>query len=91
MVARPVLIAGVAGLLVASSVAAGAALGSTATGHGRLSGVPPKAERIAATTAVYNAIEAKISGCATRTLPRRRTSSTTASTTSGKRGSTAPA
>ena len=60
MVARPVLIAGVAGLLVASSVAAGAALGSTATGHGRLSGVPPKAERIAATTAVYNAIEAKI-------------------------------
>jgi hypothetical protein len=36
------------------------ALASATTGPGQLSGVPPKAERIAATTAVYNAIEAKI-------------------------------
>jgi hypothetical protein len=60
MVARPLLVAGVASLLAASSVVASPALGTTASGHGRLAGVPPKAERIAATTAVYNAIEAKI-------------------------------
>jgi hypothetical protein len=60
MIARPLLVAGVASLLAAGSVVASPALGSTATGHGRLSDVPPKAERIAATTATYNAIEAKI-------------------------------
>jgi Subtilase family len=55
MVARPVLIAGVAGLILASPALASAAIPSGGT-----PGVPPPAERIAATTATYNAIEAKI-------------------------------
>ena len=55
MVARPLLIAGVASLLFASP-----ALASAATPPGQATGAPPAAERIAATTATYNAIEAKI-------------------------------
>jgi hypothetical protein len=55
MVARSLLIAGVASLLVASP-----ALASAATSAGQTQAVPPPAERIAATTATYNAIEAKI-------------------------------
>jgi len=55
MVARPLLIAGVASLLFASP-----ALASDATTPGQTPGVLPPAERIAATTATYNAIEAKI-------------------------------
>src|SRR3984957_8482868 len=58
MVARSLLIAG-AGSLVAASVAfASPALAGAATPS--CQGVPPPAERIAATTATYNAIEAKI-------------------------------
>ncbi|MBV9451656.1 MAG: S8 family serine peptidase [Streptosporangiaceae bacterium] len=65
MVPRPFLIAGVASLLLTSPALASAAAGgpgqfSTATPSGQTQGVPPPAERIAATTATYNAIEAKI-------------------------------
>ena len=60
MVARPLLIAGVASLLLASPVLASPALASAATPPGHTPGVPPRAERIAATTATFNAIEAKI-------------------------------
>jgi subtilase family serine protease len=55
MVARPLLVAGVAGLLLASP-----ALASAATPADQTPGVPPPTQRIAATTATYNAIEAKI-------------------------------
>ena len=60
MVARPVLIAAVGSLLIASAALATPALASTARPSGQSQGVPPPAERIAATTATYNAIEAKI-------------------------------
>jgi len=61
VLARPRLIAGAAGLLLlASPLLAVPALASTASPAGQASGVPPPAERIAATTAAYNAIEAKI-------------------------------
>ena len=60
MVARPHLIVGVGGLLIASLALASPALASAATPSGGTQGVPPPAERIAATTATYNAIEAKI-------------------------------
>jgi hypothetical protein len=55
MVARLLLIASVASLLFASP-----ALASATTPPGQTPGVPPPAERIAATTATYNAIEAEI-------------------------------
>jgi hypothetical protein len=55
MVTRLLLIAGVASLLFASP-----ALASTATPSGQTPGVPPPAVRIAATTATYDAIQAKI-------------------------------
>jgi hypothetical protein len=55
MVTRLLLIAGVASLLFASP-----ALASAATPSGQAPGVPPPAERIAATTATYDAIEAKV-------------------------------
>lgn len=60
MVARPLLIVGVAGLLIASPMLVSPALASAARPHGATSDVPPVAERIAATTATFNAIEAKI-------------------------------
>src|ERR1700677_2820021 len=55
MVARPILIAGVASLLLASPL-----LASTASASSQITSVPPPTERIAATTATYDAIEAKI-------------------------------
>jgi hypothetical protein len=60
MVARPLFIASVGALLIASAAVASPALASAATPSGQAQGVPPPAERIAATTATYNAIEAKI-------------------------------
>ena len=58
MVARPLLVAGAGGLLVASLAFASPAPAGAATPS--CQGVPPSAQRIAATTATYNAIEAKI-------------------------------
>ncbi|MGH3305413.1 MAG: hypothetical protein ACRDOK_27880, partial [Streptosporangiaceae bacterium] len=60
MVARPLLVATVGSLLLASTALAGPALASAAALAGKSSDVPPPAVRIAATTATYNAIEAKI-------------------------------
>jgi Subtilase family len=61
MVARPRLVAGiVASLLLASPVLASPALASTPARADRTQDVPPPAQRIAATNATYNAIEAKI-------------------------------
>jgi subtilase family serine protease len=60
MVARFPLIAGAASLVIAGAALAGPALAGPATPAGQTQGVPPPAERIAATTAAYNAIEAKI-------------------------------
>jgi Subtilase family len=67
VVARRRLIAGAGGLLIAGAALAlastagpGAARPGEATPPCRARGVPPPAERIAATTATYNAIEAKI-------------------------------
>jgi hypothetical protein len=64
MVTKLLLIAGVASLLFASP-----ALASAATASGRTPGVPPRAERIAATTATYDAIEAKIAAGQPLRLP----------------------
>jgi hypothetical protein len=64
MVTRLLLIAGVAGLLFPSP-----ALASAATPSGQSPGVPPPAERIAATTATYDAIEAKIAAGQPLRLP----------------------
>jgi subtilase family protein len=75
MVARSLLITSVAGLLAAGSALIAPALaapamassarpsGQTSSGQtssGRTSDIPPPAERIAATTATYDAIEAKV-------------------------------
>jgi len=60
MVARLPLIAGVASLLIAGPLLASPALAGTAAPSGQPPGFPPPAERIAATTATFNAIEAKI-------------------------------
>ncbi len=65
MIARFAFLAGAASLLLASPALAspalaGPALASPAGPSGLARGVPPKAERIAATTATFNAIEAKI-------------------------------
>lgn len=60
MVARRVLISGAVGLLLAGPALAAPAMASTATPSGKTPDVPPPAVRIAATTATYNAIEAKI-------------------------------
>src|SRR2546430_16297034 len=60
MVARFPLIAGVASLLIAGPVFASPALASTVAPAGHDPGGPTRAERIAATTATFNAIEAKI-------------------------------
>jgi hypothetical protein len=69
MVARPLLIAGVASLLLTSPVLASPVLASAATPPGQDQGVPPPAERIAATTATFNAIEAKIAAGQSLRLP----------------------
>jgi subtilase family protein len=60
MVARPLFVAGVASLLLASPALASPALAGVAAPPGQDPGVPPPAQRIAATDATYNAIEAKI-------------------------------
>jgi hypothetical protein len=60
MVARSLLVAGIGGLLIAGATAASPALAGTTAPSGQTQGVPPPAERIAATTATFNAIEAKI-------------------------------
>jgi hypothetical protein len=58
MVPRFLLIAGAGSLLIAGTALASPVLAKPATPS--CQGVPPSAERIAATTATYNAIEAKI-------------------------------
>ena len=60
MVARSLLVAGAAGVLLATPVLASPAMASTGAPPGQSTGVPPPAQRIAATTATFNAIEAKI-------------------------------
>jgi hypothetical protein len=60
MVARPLLIAGIASLLLASPALASPALAGATAPPGHDPGGPTRAERIAATTATFNAIEAKI-------------------------------
>ena len=60
MVAKPLLIAGVASLVLASPALASPALANAMTPSQHDPGVPPPAQRIAATTATFNAIEAKI-------------------------------
>jgi len=61
MVARPLLIAGAGSLLLASLAFASPALaGPAGAASPSCQGVPPPATRIAATTATFNAIEAKI-------------------------------
>ena len=60
MVARSLLVAGAAGVLLATPVLASPAMASAGAPPGPSTGVPPPAQRIAATTATFNAIEAKI-------------------------------
>ena len=60
MVGRPALIAAAGGLLIASVALATPALAGAAAPSYSTQGVPPPAVRIAATTATYDAIEAKI-------------------------------
>jgi hypothetical protein len=60
MVARSLLVAGAACVLLASPVLASPAMAGVAARPGQGPGVPPPAQRIAATTATFNAIEAKI-------------------------------
>jgi Subtilase family len=60
MVARPLLIAGIGGLLIGTTALANPALAGAVAPSSQTQSVPPPAERIAATTATYNAIEAKI-------------------------------
>ena len=60
MVARSLLIAGAGSLLAAGVAFASPALAGAATAAPSCQGVPPAAQREAATTATFNAIEAKI-------------------------------
>jgi hypothetical protein len=60
MIHRYVLIAGACSLLIAGTALAAPASASPAHQSRQTQGVPPPAERIAATTATYNAIETKI-------------------------------
>src|ERR1700722_17838402 len=60
MVARLRLIAGAGSLLLVSLALASPALASTGQPSGQADSVPPPGDRIAATTATFNAIEAKI-------------------------------
>jgi hypothetical protein len=69
MVARPILIAGVASLLLASPLLASPALAGALSPADNGPGVPPPAQRIAATTATFNAIEAKIAAGTSLRLP----------------------
>jgi subtilase family serine protease len=63
MISRSLVVAGVASLLLASP-----ALASAAAPPSRNGGAPPPAQRIAATTKTYNAIEAKIAAGRSLTL-----------------------
>jgi Subtilase family len=70
MVARPLLIAAAGSLLIGSTALAGPALASAGPAPvGQSGDVPPPAVRIAATTATYNAIEAKIAAGESLRLP----------------------
>jgi hypothetical protein len=60
MVARSLLIAGAASLVISSVALASPALARPMTPADQTQGVPPPAERIAATNATFDAIEAKI-------------------------------
>ena len=60
MIARTLVIAGAGSLLAAGAVVASPTLASAVTPPGQTPGVPPPAVRIAATTATFNEIEAKI-------------------------------
>ena len=60
MVARLRLLAGAGSLMLVSLALASPALASAGKPAGPADGVPPPAQRIAATTATFNAIEAKI-------------------------------
>ncbi len=60
MVARFLLIAGAASLLAAPLLASPVVASAATSGYHQPANYPPKAERIAATTATFNAIEAKI-------------------------------
>ncbi len=60
MLARTLLIASAGTLLIGTTALAGPALASAPAPAGQCQGAPPAATRIAATTATYNAIEAKI-------------------------------
>jgi Subtilase family len=60
MVARTLALAAAGSLLVAGAALTGPAVASASAPSGNGQGVPPPAQRIAATTATYNAIEAKI-------------------------------
>ena len=68
MLARPLLIACAGSLVIAGTVLAGPALASPAPAD-HSPGVPPPAVRIAATTATFNAIEAKIAAGQSLRLP----------------------
>jgi hypothetical protein len=60
MVARSLFVAGAASVLLATPMLASTAMASAGAPPGQAQGVPPPAQRIAATTATFNAIEAKI-------------------------------
>ena len=68
MAARPLLTVGVVGLLVAPLVAS-PALASAVRPSANPSSFPPAAQRIAATTATFDAIEAKIAAGKSLGLP----------------------
>jgi len=60
MVARRLIVAGAASVLLAGPLLASPAMAQAVAPSGHGSDVPPPAQRIAATTATFNAIEAKI-------------------------------
>jgi subtilase family serine protease len=70
MVARSVLVAGVACLLAAPLLAGPALADAAAAQHAQPPGYPPKAVRVAATTAAFDAIEARIATGEPLRLPR---------------------
>jgi hypothetical protein len=69
MAARPLLIAGAGIVVIAGAVLAGLALAGAITPHRQARAVSPAAGRIAATTAAYRAIEAKIAAGKSLILP----------------------
>jgi hypothetical protein len=69
MFARSLLVAGAACALLATPMLASTAMASTGAPPGPAQSVPPPAQRIAATTATFNAIEAKIAAGKSLRLP----------------------